>query len=458
MFQRNTDIDRRSRLIAPGRGGDGPVVYWLSREQRADDNWSLLFAQQEALDRQRPLVVVFCLVTDYPEATLRHYHFMLTGLVELQQKLAGLGIVLQLLEGSPERLLPPFLADTGAHLLVSDFDPLRIKQGWKKQLRPRLSLPWHEVDGHNIIPAWVTSEKREYAAYTIRPKINRLLDSYLTDFPKLVPHPYPSAVAATPLDLKTLCARVKDRRSGPVSWLQSGEKAAAGAVATALVQRLPGYADRRNNPCLPGQSGLSPYLHFGQFSAQRLAKTVAAGNLPPESRDAFLEELVVRRELADNYCLYEPEYDTFAAFPSWARNTLHSHRLDPRPYLYSPASLEQAETHDPLWNRCQQDLLTVGKLHGYLRMYWAKQILLWSREPEEALATAISLNDRYSLDGRDPNGYAGIAWSIGGVHDRAWPERPVFGKIRSMTASGCRRKFPVDLYIQSPRETALSLF
>jgi deoxyribodipyrimidine photo-lyase len=172
-------------------------------------------------------------------------------------------------------------------------------------------------------------------------------------------------------------------------------------------------------------------------------------DLALESKEAFLEELIIRRELSDNFCLYEPDYDSFDGFHPWARKSLNAHRGDKREYIYSLTEFEQAETHDPLWNSCQLDLAASGKLHGYLRMYWAKKILEWSSTPEEALASAIALNDRYSLDGRDPNGYAGIAWSIGGIHDRAWAERPVYGKVRYMNAAGCRRKFDVDGYIRT---------
>jgi deoxyribodipyrimidine photo-lyase len=164
--------------------------------------------------------------------------------------------------------------------------------------------------------------------------------------------------------------------------------------------------------------------------------------------ESFLEELIVRRELSDNFCSHTPDYDSFSCFPSWARETLDRHRHDPRQYLYGPEQFEGAATHDPLWNAAQSEMVRTGKMHGYLRMYWAKKILEWSASPEEALETAILLNDRYELDGRDPNGYAGIAWSIGGVHDRPWPERPVYGKIRSMTFQGCRKKFDVDAYVR----------
>ncbi|WP_035247980.1 deoxyribodipyrimidine photo-lyase [Desulfogranum mediterraneum] len=449
MDRRNPDSHRRCRCLSPGRTGAGPVIYWMSRDQRLKDNWALLWAQEEALLHHKPLQVLFCCMRDYPGANLRHYDFMLQAMAELGQGLRQHNIELVLLAGEPAALLPAYVEQSDAHALVTDFDPLRIKQLWKKQLASRLKVPLFEVDSHNIIPAWVTSDKKEYAAYTIRPKINRLLDDYLTDIPRLRIHPLtcaPPGPSAAPAELlKT----VADRQTGPVSWLKPGAAAAAQAAEAFLGKGLAGYALRRNNPCLAGQSGLSPYLHFGQLSAQRLAWLVRHSTAAEQDREAFLEELIVRRELSDNFCLYEPDYDRFAGFPRWARTTLEAHRGDQREYSYSLSQLEQAATHEALWNSCQQDLMIRGKLHGYLRMYWAKKILEWTREPEEALEYAIALNDRYSLDGRDPNGYTGIAWSIGGVHDRAWRERPVFGKVRYMNLAGCRRKFDVEGYINS---------
>ena len=231
--------------------------------------------------------------------------------------------------------------------------------------------------------------------------------------------------------------------------MPAGETAAMQAAKCFVHSKLQNYPDTRNNPCLDGQSGLSPYLHFGQLAPQRLAWMVRFSEVPLEAKEIFLEELIVRRELADNFCLYEPSYDSLAGFPAWARKTLEEHRGDKRNYVYSLADFEESNTHEALWNACQYDLVQTGKLHGYLRMYWAKKILEWTCDPETALDCAIILNDRYSLDGRDPNGYTGIAWSVGGVHDRAWSERSVFGKIRYMNEAGCRRKFDVDGYIKS---------
>lgn len=450
MNRRNNDIERRSRLVANGRRGAGPVVYWMSRDQRLHDNWALLWAQQEALIRDKGLVVVFCLVHDFPGAERRAYHFLLSGLAELQQSLERDNIGFCLLPGNPVSTLPSWLREINAHVLVGDFDPLRIKRQWQRQLLAAIDLPFIEVDAHNVIPAWIASEKREYAAATFRPKYQRLIGDFLTDIPTVVRHPRSTGLSlSAPIDVAGLLEGSGGHQAPPVHWLQPGEQAAAEAMAQAVAKRLTGYATRRNDPCVAGQSGLSPYLHFGHLSAQRLAWRAQHSEMAEEDRGAFLEELLVRRELADNFCLHEPDYDRFSAFPNWAQSTLHQHRGDHREYLYTLEQLEQARTHEALWNACQRDLVSTGKLHGYLRMYWAKKILEWTREPEEALAAAILLNDRYSLDGRDPNGYTGIAWSIGGVHDRAWPERPVFGKIRYMNEKGCRRKFAVDTYINS---------
>ena len=198
---------------------------------------------------------------------------------------------------------------------------------------------------------------------------------------------------------------------------------------------------------MTGQSDLSPYLHFGQIAPQRVAWEIQQSDAPREAKQAFLEELIVRRELSDNFCWYNPDYDKFSGFPEWARKTLDQHRLDQRDFLYSLEEFEPGRTHDALWNAAQLEMVSRGKMHGYMRMYWAKKILEWTNSPEEALEIAIYLNDRYELDGRDPNGYVGVAWSIGGVHDRAWAERPVFGKIRYMSLAGCKRKFKVDEYI-----------
>jgi deoxyribodipyrimidine photo-lyase len=233
----------------------------------------------------------------------------------------------------------------------------------------------------------------------------------------------------------------------PVSWINPGEDEALKTLRFFVSNKLNEYKKQRNDPNEYGCSQLSPYLHFGQISAQRVAIEVLNSDIQPEAIVSFLEELIIRRELSDNYCYYNPKYDSFDGFPFWAQKTLNEHRLDEREFLYNIGDFENASTHEKLWNSAQNQLKDTGKMHGYLRMYWAKKILEWTSSPEEALKTAIYLNDKYSLDGRDPNGYVGCAWSIGGVHDRAWNQHPVYGKIRYMNESGCRRKFDVKKFI-----------
>ena len=437
----------RITVLSEGEKRSGPVAYWMSRDQRVADNWALFHAQEEALARQAPLVVVFCLAPSFLGSTLRQYAFMLKGLEEVERRLATLGIPFFLLEGEPTDEVVRFVETEGVSLVVTDFDPLRIKRTWRESVALRLAIPFHEVDSHNIVPCRYASPKLEYSAATIRRRLSRLAPSFLEEFPSLVTHPYAWPRPPGPVPWGELLHRLPVVRSvSEVSGIEPGEGPAHKALALFIEQRLERYAADRNDPTRNGQSGLSPYLHFGQLAPQRVALAVAASGVP-EAQEAFLEELIVRRELADNFCWYNRCYDEVAGFPGWARKTLDSHRQDPREYRYSREALERGETHDPLWNSAQKELVLSGRMHGFLRMYWAKKILEWSGSPEEALATAIFLNDRFGLDGRDPNGYTGIAWSIGGVHDRPWAERTVFGMVRYMNYNGCLRKFDVGGYI-----------
>ena len=211
------------------------------------------------------------------------------------------------------------------------------------------------------------------------------------------------------------------------------------------------YADKRNDPCVQGaRSGLSPYLHYGHLAPQRAALEAAKKKSQfKEAVESFLEELVVRRELSDNFCHYEPNYDSLQCAAVWAQESLEKHRADKREYLYSDEQFEKGKTHDDLWNAAQLELVELGKMHGFLRMYWAKKILEWTSSASEAIRVGILLNDKYSLDGRDPSGYVGIMWSMCGIHDMGWTERDVFGKIRYMNYAGCKRKFKIQDYIAS---------
>lgn len=443
---------KRVVILRDGEPGRGPVVYWMSRDQRAADNWALIHAQETALERKLPLMVVFCLAPCYLGAAIRQYGFMLRGLAAVEERLSGLGIPFCLLIGTPPEEIPRFVEEHGVSALVTDFNPLRIKQGWDEAVAARLRIPFRVVDSHNIVPCRVASPKQEYGAHTLRPKLRRLLPEFLTDFPPVISHPFPWQGDVRRVDWESVTTGLQvDRSVGEVPAPEPGERAGRRAMFDFLENRLSAYGAARNDPNRDGQSNLSPWLHFGQLSPQRVALEAGRFDDSITSLESFLDELVVRRELSDNFCRYNPGYDSFGGFPAWARETLERHRSDPRGALYTREQFEAAGTHDLLWNAAQLEMLLTGRMHGYLRMYWAKKILEWSASPEAALETAIALNDRYQLDGRDPNGYAGIAWSIGGVHDRPWPERPVYGKIRSMSHAGCVRKFDVEAYIARVR-------
>jgi deoxyribodipyrimidine photo-lyase len=424
----------------------GPVVYWMSRDQRYADNWALLFAIERANSLNKPLLVVFALTNSCPGSNARHYSFMLKGLIELNDSLNNAGIGFSVLKGEPYDTIPSFLHDFDASLLVSDFDPLKVKRSWKAIINERISISHIEVDSHNIVPCRLVSSKIEFGAYTIRPKINKLLNSFLTEFPLPELSNRIQSETIDWLEIENWLAF--DTSVKPIDWLQPGSKAAFDVLYRFLQKGLEGYSIKRNDPLQNGQSNLSPYLHFGQISAQRVAIEVSKADVPMADKSAFLEELIVRRELADNFCFYNPDYDNIKGFHQWATNTLQKHVADEREFLYTTSEFENGLTHDALWNAAQIELVQTGKMHGYMRMYWAKKILEWSESPQQAMDFAILLNDKYSIDGRDPNGYTGIAWSIGGIHDRAWSERPVYGKIRYMNYNGCKRKFDVIGYIK----------
>ncbi len=431
------------------RPAEGCVVYWMQRDQRVEDNWAMLYAREQALETGQPVQVVFCLVPGFLGATIRQYGFMLRGLQEVERLLERKGIPFSLLTGQPGTVIPGYLLEVKAGLLVTDFNPLKISMQWQREVSAAIHIPFVEVDAHNILPCRTVSDKLEYAAFTLRKKVERQLPEFLTDFPLLMPQ---SAQVSRHPDMKTawddVYRALKVDRSVPeVDWITPGETAASAGLSDFLANRLEGYATDRNIPEKRGQSDLSPWLHFGHLSARRVAWEVQRSKADAGSKMAFLEELIVRRELSDNFCLHNPQYDTVAGFQPWARGTLDKHHSDAREFHYTPEQFEQAATHDDLWNAAQREMTVTGKMHGFMRMYWAKKILEWTVSPEEAMAVAIYLNDRYQLDGRDPNGYAGIAWAIGGTHDRPWGEREIFGMIRYMNYKGCLRKFDVRKYI-----------
>ncbi len=436
---------KRVRQLKKLTEGGGPVVYWMQRDQRASDNWALIFALEKAKELNTSVVVCFCVVEKFFDAAARQYRFMLEGLKQVESSLKKKNIAFKLLSGKPGLEIPKFAEMINASLIVSDFNPMKIIREWEKSVLDKTEISHYCVDAHNIVPCWEASDKAEFAAYTIRPKINKLLPEFIDEFPETRQE---KNVFSFSNDWEKAERKLKINFDvKEIDWLKPGEDAAKKTLRKFIETKFKDYAELRNDPNSMTVSDMSPYIHFGQISAQRIALDIQPFIEYQESQKAFLEELIIRRELSDNFCFYNKNYDSFDGFHSWAKDTLNNHRRDKREYIYLKDDFENAATHDDLWNAAQIEMTRFGKMHGYMRMYWAKKILEWTKSPEEALETAIYLNDKYELDGRDPNGYTGIAWSIGGVHDRAWTERSVFGKIRYMNYNGCKRKFNVDKYI-----------
>lgn len=424
---------KRIHLLSEGEVHSAPVIYLMSRDQRARDNWALLYAQSLALELKAPLFVCFELVPNFLGASDRQYSFMLLGLKQVASELLLKKIPFFFIDSNRGESIKTFAESIKAAAIVTDFDPLKIKRAWISDFIQTSHLPVFEVDAHNIVPCRIASNKQEWAAYTFRPKINKLLPQFLDDFSKVIEHPFydENQILLSKINNNEIFEKHKNILLEN-EYFKSGEAEARNMLNFFISNKLNKYALNRNNTQLDGLSNLSPYLHFGQLSAQRVALEVMKEDADEDSKNAFLEELIVRRELSDNFCFYNKNYDNFDGYPDWAKKTLNEHRSDKRDYIYSLEEFEGGLTHDKVWNFAQKQMVKTGKMHSYLRMYWAKKILEWTNSPEEAIEFAIFLNDKYSLDGRDPNGYTGIAWSIGGVHDRAWGERAVFGKIRYM--------------------------
>ncbi len=436
----------RTRKLNDRLALNGPVLYWMQRDQRVSENWALLYAQEQALLKKVPLLVVFNLVSKFGKASWRQYDFMLSGLEEVAKELSKLNIAFVILKGDPSENIPNFVNEHGIGELVTDFNPLKLPRSWKEAVARKLEIAFVEVDAHNIVPVWEASDKEEFAAYTFRPKIHKKLKDYLMTFPAVIKHPV-GEIAERP-DFYTLRNDISDMAVKPISWLTPGPSAAKRQLRGFITTKLDDYAKERNNPNLNGISNLSPYIHYGQLSAQFVAYEVdRAQDYSRESRDVFLEELIVRRELADNFCFYSYNYDKLTGAHAWAQKTIAEHDNDKREYIYTLEQLEAGMTHDELWNAMQYQMVVEGKMHGWCRMYWAKKIKEWTPDTQTAIDYALYLNDTYELDGNDPGGVVGVMWSICGVHDRAWNERPIFGKIRYMNFSGAKRKFAIKDYI-----------
>jgi deoxyribodipyrimidine photo-lyase len=458
-MQKETEADMIYHDILPARIDDLNrrkvlkkkfVLYWMQQSQRAECNHALEYAIREANALSVSLVVAFVLMDDYPEANARHYTFMLEGLREVQTTLQDREIRMVIQTGHPPEVVAAIAKD--ACFVVCDRGYLKHQRTWRRELAEKLTCRLVQVESDVIVPVEILSDKAEYAAYTIRPKFNRKKADFLVPL-KETPVRKSSLSLTFPSvaldDIRGLIHSLKINTSVvPVSHLfQGGTSTAAARLEAFIRDRLPYYAQYRNQPDRDEISHMSMYLHFGQISPLYIALAVAEASPEwQESKDSYLEELSVRRELAINHVFYRDAYDQLSCVTGWAQQTLNAHRNDQRPYLYGLKTLESAETHDPYWNAAMNEMKHTGFMHGYMRMYWAKKILEWMASPEEAFQTTLMLNNKYFIDGRDPNSYTGVGWTYG-LHDRAWKERPVFGKIRYMAASGLERKYDINAYI-----------
>lgn len=430
--------------------GERPlVIYWMQASQRTVENPALTYAISESANSSKPLLVFFGVTSAFPQASRRQYRFMFEGLRIVRDRLRERGIRFMLgLEGPVAGLaeLEPLAA-----LVVTDAAYGKTERMWRRTVADRLSCSCVQVESNVVIPVATASPKEEYSAATLRRKIEPMISWFTEQEPEVSFRAAGEDVGpegAEPLldDVGRLMDLLGiESIAKPLSWITGGEDQAQQRLESFVEHHLDKYAEQHNDPANPFVSNLSPYLHFGQISPVRIYRKVAETGSP--GAPAFLEQLVVRRELAVNFTCYNILHDSYDGLPAWAIRSLEEHASDPRPYRYDHEQLLASRTHDPYWNAAQRELVHRGTMHGYMRMYWGKKILEWSAAPREAFDTALCLNNTYQLDGRDPNGYAGVAWCFG-KHDRPWVERPIFGNIRYMNENGLRRKFDMDRYIR----------
>ena len=425
------------------------VLYWMQQSQRPWYNHALEYAIEEANKLSKPLVVAFGISQNYPGANLRHYQFMFEGLRYTKSEIEkrGARFVIQLKE--PANLAIELAKK--ACILIGDKSYLRPGRSWREMVRQNVRCAYVEVESDIIVPVEAASVKEEFSAGTIRRKINRLLKEYLVEVAAQKIKVPSQKLKINEFDIsdidKALIKLKIDTSVKPVREFVGGQGQALARLRDFIENKLADYAEGRNDPNKDAISNMSPYLHFGQISALQIALEVMKVKGKNENKEAYLEELIVRRELAANFCYYNRNYDNYDSLPSWAKTTLEFHKKDKRSHTYSLEQLELGQTYDPYWNAAQLQMVITGKMHGYMRMYWGKKILEWTRRPEKAYEAAVYLNDKYNIDGRDFNGYAGIAWCFG-KHDRAWANRWVFGKVRYMNDKGLERKFDAKAYAQ----------
>lgn len=449
------------------------VVYWMARSQRGVHNLALDCAIAAARALTVPLVVVFRLTAGPDGTNLRHVDWMLRGLPDAFADCATRGAHVLLLERGGIELHELF-ARQCLHpaLVVTDDDVMHPARRSRTRVADELTVPFVSVDADVVVPG-ACFPRQEYAARTLRPKLHRILHAYDGErgddtrgrrAPEL-PLPIdlariegvvafdPSRTSASipGADLRQRLASARHAGTPDAASLlpdaPSGTRAAMARLRAFVDGELDGYALRRNQPHVDGTSQLSRFSHFGQVSPHVVLDAVRTSGAPSDDVAAFVEEFVVRRELAANYVRWNPAASSLDGAPDWAKRTLAKHAADPRLALYDDAVLDAGDTIDPLWNAAQRQLVETGHMHGYLRMYWAKQVLTWRDDPADAFDTVLRMNDRWHLDGRDPNGIVGVAWAIAGVHDRPWTERAIYGQIRCMTLASTGRKFDSRAYV-----------
>ena len=444
-------LTENSRVTVRRAGPPNPdgscVVYWMQRAQRGTDNPALDVAIQAANALGKPVVVFFA-PRPFPPANLRHYTFLAQGIPDIAEALEkrGVGFVLRRF---PRHSLLSFCDEVAPALVVGDENPIRQAEGWRQKAARQLKVPLWTVDADVIIPSKLL-EKEQYAAFIIRRRMQSRLEEFLVApaNPKAkFPWTRPAGLHSLSTDCNLTDGWNLDSSVQPVSVWKGGSKEALRRLKSFLQHKLPYYSRDRNHPELDRTSSLSPYLHFGHISPITVALAVEEAKAPRQQKDAFLDQLITWRELSINLAHFNPNYDNFECAEPWAHRTLAQHARDPRPLVYTESQLEHAETHDPLWNAAQMQMVSTGWMHNYLRMYWAKKILEWTPSPTIAHQIAVRLNDKYELDGRDPNGYAGIAWAILGKFDRPWFDRPIFGQIRYMSGASTGKKFDSKKYI-----------
>ena len=435
------------------------VLYWMQMFKRTSHNHALKFAIEQANERGLPLVVYEGLKYYYPWASDRLHTFILEGVAEKRKAFERLGITyifyLQKDKKSPKQTVKKIAKD--AAILVTDDFPCFIIPDHNAAIVEKAKIPVFQVDSNGIIPM-SKFEKENYGAYTIRPKINKILDEYFVPFEE-------AKIKNKKTDIKIDCPDTEvteknlaklvaecdiDHTVKPSPVYHGGTKNGRKRLKYFIEKILPNYDETRNKPEIDGSSRLSSYLHFGFLSSLEIALAVKDANAPKKSKDAFLEELIVRRELAYNFTDFNKNYDSLKALPDWVQQTMREHVGDERPEIFSLEELENCATYDELWNATQREMNITGEVHNYVRMLWGKLVIQWSKNYEEAFAVLEHLNNKYCLDGRNPNSYAGILWCFG-KHDRPWMEREIFGKMRFMTCGSTGKKFDSKKYIEWTR-------